>query len=57
MPVTFSDCFWKREKVYANNPHKLNELKQNINEAMISIEVSELKWVLNFSKALKFFSE
>jgi predicted transcriptional regulator len=33
--------------VYSNNPHTLDELKQNIRETISSIEVSELKLMSN----------
>jgi hypothetical protein len=35
----------QKDKVYSNNPHTLVELKQNIRETILSIEVSELKLV------------
>jgi hypothetical protein len=42
-------CVWGnlKNKVYSNNLHTLVELKQSIRETILSIEVSELKLVLN----------
>jgi hypothetical protein len=44
-----------RNKVYSNNPHTMDELK-NICEIITSIKVSELKLVSNFSRHLEVHS-
>jgi hypothetical protein len=36
-----------KDKVYSNNPHTLEKLKQKIHETVASIEVNELKLVSN----------
>jgi hypothetical protein len=42
-----------KDKVYSNNPHTLDELKQSIHEIITTVEVSELKLVSVFSRDLK----
>jgi hypothetical protein len=46
-PCDFYLCGNLNDKVYSNNPHTLDELKQSIRETITSIEASDLKLVSN----------